>query len=186
MLEGKTGAACTLGDFVLLVVHWFEARFTRACMCVYTVVFLLSVASGTWTFSPCPPTLPRTSYLRRAQTTFPRRSPRGELLPFCPRPRSSPCSSTLLTEPTAGIRYKHKSIPPAARVLFSLLRSGPPRRGTHLIPALILIKFFTPGCRHGLLPLCVCGDNEPDLSIGYVSAQEMSPDPEVCLLSLFD
>lgn len=107
MLEGKTGAVCTPGDLVLLVMHWFEAHFTGACMCVRTLSFLLSVASGTWTFSPCPPMLPRTSYLRRAQTTFPQRSHRGELLPSCPRPRSSPCSSTLLTEPTAGIRYKH-------------------------------------------------------------------------------
>lgn len=173
-------------DLVLLVMHWFDARFMGACMCVYTLSFLLSVASGTWTFSPCPPMLPRTSYLRRAQTTFPQRSPRGELLPSCLRPRSSPCSSTLLIEPTAGIRYKHSRSLRLHVYYISILRNSPPHRGTHLIPALILIKLFIAGCRHGLLLLSMCGDNEPDLSIGYVSVREMSRDPKVCLLSLFD
>lgn len=92
---------------------------------------------------------------------------------------------TLLINPSdraySWYQVQTQQIPP-----FSPLRGSPPHRGTHLIPALILIKFFIPGCGHGLLPLCVCGDNEPDLSIGYVSVREMSRDPEVCFLSLFD
>lgn len=95
-------------EWSIFLTEFTKVHVYHECLHFFLIFFCVSVASGTWSFSLYPLILARTSSLRKALTTSPQRIPRGALLPCCPRPRSSPCSSTPLTEPTAGIRYIHK------------------------------------------------------------------------------
>lgn len=147
---------------------------------VHLSIFRVSAASGTWSFSPCPLMLPRTSCLRRVRTTSPPRSPRGELLPSCPRPRSSPCSSTPLTGPTAGIRYTQTQNILDASDCTCIIFSCPLHHMTCFISS-IDSNWILSGV--WFLPASVV---LMSLIYLYVSAREMSPDPEISCLSLFD
>lgn len=144
----------------------------------------VSVASGTWSFSRCPLMLAQTSCLRRVLTTSPQRSPHGELLPCCPRPRSSPCSSTPLTGPTAGIRYTtHTEYIQwlTSCVIFNSLQQLPVIM-LHLCIDLYLIEFFIQDCVW--ISFCKCGVNEIELSI-RLSGGNFTRSWNFCL-SLFD
>lgn len=154
-------------------------------VCVYVYfyflpIFCASVASGTWTFFLCPLMLLRTSCLRRAQTTSPQRSPPGELLPCCPRPRSSPCSSTPLTEPTAGIRCIHKHTDYIRchwlHVYYFYLSTAACLFTCH-VSCLIIIEFSIYECVWRLL-FSVSMEIMSMIYL-YVSMWEMSQDPEI-------
>lgn len=153
----------------------------RECVRVFIFLnFCVSVASGTWSFSPCPLTLPRTSCLRRALTTSPQKTPRGELLPCCPRPRSSPCSSTPPTGPTAGTRYVHKHTEyircQPLRMHYSLTLCGRLlRHVTRFVSVSIIIELFIRDCARSL----ISPRELMSLIYPYVSVREMSQDPEI-------
>lgn len=69
-----------------------------------TVHVCVCCAPGIWSTFLCPPTRVQTTTLRRVPTTLtPRWLLRGLRLSY-PKPRSSPSSSTQLTEPTPGTR----------------------------------------------------------------------------------